>query len=103
MKKITLTIGHNIGNVEALDTRSIYQAATQTLNVLGFTAFDCLGMWQGMPETSTRIEIVCEDNEAGAIIASVPALTEALNQEAIMCEVADAAGVSFVEPAPRVA
>lgn len=89
MKKITLTIGHNVGPVEALNTATICAAVTSTLGIDGFTAIPCVGMWKGMGENSTRIEIVTDDADAARINELVPTLAWQLNQEAIMCEVSD--------------
>lgn len=87
MKKVILTIGHNVGNVDALDDVAICAAVTTTLGVDGFTAYPCLGMWKGMPEMSTRIEVVTDDPDSVTI--HVPKLAWSLNQEAIMCEVVE--------------
>ena len=87
MHKVTLTIGHKVGPVESLTTETVCVAVSETLGVAGYTAILCLGMWMGVPETSTRIEIIV-DNErtANELCARVPALARALGQEAIMCE-----------------
>lgn len=95
MQKVTLTIGHNVGPVEALDTATICATVTELMPVDGYTAIPCVGMWQGMPENSTRIEFVVDEQDAAAIVVRVPELAARLNQEAIMCEVAPV-NVSFV-------
>ena len=104
MKKITLTIGHNVGPVEAINTATICAAVTNTLHINGFTAIPCVGMWQGMGENSTRIEIVTDDADAARINELVPTLAWQLNQEAIMCEVASSENITFIAAvAPAVA
>lgn len=97
MKKILLTIGHNVKDVDTLTTETICASVTQTLNIIGFTAIPCCGMWQGMAEKSTRIEIVAEDFEAEAIVSAIPTLCADLKQDAIMCEIV-ARDVTFVTP-----
>ena len=94
MQKITLTIGHKIGLVDVLDTATICAAVTASLAVEAFTAIPCVGMWKGVPEDSTRIEIVVDESDADAIVKRVPYLAWQLNQEAIMCESCPA-NVSF--------
>lgn len=90
MQKVTLTIGHNVGPVEALDARTICETVTELMPVDGYTAIPCVGMWHGMPENSTRIEFAVPEQDAAAIVVRVPELAARLNQEAIMCEVAPA-------------
>lgn len=86
MQKVTLTIGHKVGSVEILTTTEICAAVTTTLAVDAFTAIPCVGMWRGVPENSTRVEIVTDELRADEIVARVPELAWQLNQEAIMCE-----------------
>ena len=95
MQKVVLTIGHNIGPVEALTTSTICATVTELMPVDGYTAIPCVGMWQRMPENSTRIEFVVNEQDAAAIVVRVPELAARLNQEAIMCEVV-ACNVEFV-------
>lgn len=94
MYKVVLTIGHKIGPVELLDTPTICATITESLKVDAFTALPCVGMWKGVPENSTRIEIVTDEQAANAIVGRVPELCRQLNQEAIMVE-AYPANVSF--------
>lgn len=94
MRKVRLTIGHNVGTVPVFDTMAVCAAVTTTLAVSAFTAIPCYGMWQGQPEQSTRVEIVTTDDDVERIVSLVPALAGQLNQEAITCEVSDA-NVSF--------
>ena len=100
MQKVTLTIGHKIGLVEALDTAAICAAVTASLAIEAFTAIPCVGMWKGIPENSTRIEIVTDESTADEIVKRVPYLAWQLNQEAIMSESCPA-NVTF--PTARVA
>ena len=95
MQKVILTIGHNIGPVEALNTATICSTVTELMPVDGYIAIPCLGMWQGMGENSTRIEFVVDEQDAAAIVVRVHELAARLNQEAIMCEVV-ACNVEFV-------
>lgn len=98
MQKVTLSIGHNVGPVEALDTAIICNTVTELMPVDGYTAIPCLGMWQGMAEKSTRIEFVVDEQDAAAIVVRVPELAARLNQEAVMVEVAPV-NVSFIAAA----
>lgn len=85
---ITLTIGHNINDRPTFTTSEICDFVTDYLNVEAFTAFECAGMWRGMREDSTRIEISALSlDQAEEIRANVPVLAQALNQQAIMCEI----------------
>lgn len=94
MQKVTLTIGHKVGSVEILTTTEICAAVTTTLAVDAFTAIPCVGMWRGVPENSTRVEIVTDELRADEIVTRVPELAWQLNQEAIMCE-CSTANVTF--------
>lgn len=85
MQKVILTIGHKVGDVDTLDDATICNAVTTTMGVEAFTAMPCMGMWRGVPEMSTRVEIVTDDPDSVTI--HVPHLAFSLNQEAIMCEV----------------
>jgi len=86
MQRIHLTIGHKIGSVDALDTATVCDSVTTTLGVRAFTAIPCYGMWEGVPESSTRIEIVTTDDDADRIVSLVSKLAWQLNQDAIMVE-----------------
>ena len=88
MYEIQLTIGHNVGVVETLTIDGICDAVTTTLGVEGFTAVPCRGMWRGMAEKSTRVEIIVDDhNDVTTICNAVPNLAAQLKQEAIMVDV----------------
>lgn len=90
MRKVSLTIGHKVGSVEVHDTTSVCREFATTMGVTAFTAIPCLGMWEGQAETSIRIEVICDDETARAIVSLVPNLAWKLNQEAVMCENVDA-------------
>ena len=94
MQKVTLTIGHKVGASEVHTTESVCRAVTELMPVDGYTAIPCMGMWRGVPEHSTRIEFVTDEQGAAEIVVRVPHLATILQQEAIMCEVASAE-VSF--------
>lgn len=88
MYEISLTIGHNVGVIEALTIDGICDAVTNTLGVEGFTAVPCRGMWRGMAEKSTRVEIIVDDNnEVMTICDRVPTPAATLQQETIMVDV----------------
>lgn len=87
MMQVSLTIGHKVGTVERWDTPTVADAVTTMLNVEAFTAIPCYGMWRGQAETSTRIEIICDEPTAESIRREIPFLAEMLQQEAIMCDV----------------
>ena len=87
MKQVTLAIGHKVGADERWDTATIADAVSTSLGVEAFTAIPCIGMWRGQAETSTRIEIVCDESQALRIREDVPFLARMLEQEAIMVEV----------------
>lgn len=87
MMQVTLTVGHKVGTVERWDTPTICDAVTTILGIEAFTAIPCFGMWRGQAETSTRVEIVCDERAAQSIANEVPYLSHMLEQEAIMCEV----------------
>ena len=83
---VSLTIGHNVGDVPTFTTEEVVAAATTLLGALGATVISCRGMWQGMPEASTRIEVVT-GLEADHIRARVEKLSHYMMQDCIMCEV----------------
>ena len=64
MKDIHLTIGHNVNGRPTHTTRAVCATAARILEVEGFTAVPCLGMWRGEAEDSTRLEICGLDDEA---------------------------------------
>ena len=98
MYQISLTIGHNVGVIEALTIDGICDAVTDALGVEGFTAVPCRGMWRGMAEKSTRIEIIVDEhNDVTTICNAVPNLAAQLNQEAIMVDVRESSTM-FITP-----
>ena len=97
MFQVTLTIGHNINNVPKLDTQTICKQVTNVLQIQAYTAIPCFGMWEGIAEQSTRIEIVTDDHDiVTGIVSRVPALCAVLMQDAIMVSVNTDARVTFV-------
>lgn len=90
MKTITLTIGHNVfdGNAMRLTSADVIAATVELLALDGLTAYETRGMWRGMCEDSTRVEVCgLTEHEAARIVDALPALAHALQQEAIACEV----------------
>lgn len=85
---LILTIGHNVNDRSTWNTPQICDRVAMFLKVNAFTAFECVGMWCGMPETSTRIEICAIDN-AKEIAARIPALASALDQACVMCSITE--------------
>ena len=84
---VSLTIGHNVKNVPTFTTREVCDHVAEYLGVNAFTAYECVGMWEGEAETSTRIEIsALNAGEAETIRANVPLLAMALAQACIICE-----------------
>ena len=86
MRTLTLTIGHNVGNVPTWSTSQVCNRVHMILNCEGFTAFPCLGMWNGAGEESTRVEICGTAEELTAYIQAIPALCRALNQVCILVQ-----------------
>lgn len=87
MKDIHLTIGHNVNGHPTHTTRAVCATAARILEVEGFTAVPCLGMWRGEAEDSTRLEICGLDDEAArAVWTRVPLLAAALDQVEVMAE-----------------
>lgn len=88
MKTITLTIGHNVNDKPTHTSAHVVNAAADILALDGLTAYQTRGMWRGMCEDSTRIEVCgLTEQEAARIVDALPALAHALRQEAIACEV----------------
>lgn len=99
MANVYLTIGHNVGNTPTHTTTTIAQAVHDVLGIEAFTAIPCIGMWQGMAEQSTRVEVCAVSAEmVEAVRANIARLASALSQEAIMIQTDDAP-VSFVDAA----
>lgn len=97
MIQISLTIGHNVNNIPTLDTVTICRNVTETLGVSAYTAIPCFGMWEGVAENSTRIEIVTDDSALVTdIVSRIPVLCAVLMQDAIMVNVDHNASVSFI-------
>ena len=88
LKDVTLTIGHNVGNMPTWNTESVCTTAAAVLGVDGLTAYTVRGIWQGVPEESTRLEI-CGIYNAVELLQRVETLATALQQECIMCAVTD--------------
>jgi hypothetical protein len=84
---ITLTIGHNVGNTPTYTTEEVAAAATLYLGTKGATVIEAKGLWCGMPEASTRIEVVRDNLTYEDIRKRVQRLSRVLRQEAIMTEV----------------
>ena len=104
MKTLTLTIGHNVGNAPTHTSAHVVNAAADLLALDGLTAYETRGMWRGMCEDSTRIEVSgISASEAARIVAALPALAYALHQEAIACEVREDATQFVAAYAPNVA
>lgn len=103
MRQVSLTIGHNVGDEPRYTTPEVAMAVHTILGVQAFTAIPCVGMWKGMAEQSTRIEIICDESEATSIAAEVPYLAQMLEQEAIMCEVRECATSFVYAPRPAMA
>lgn len=85
--QITLTVGHNVKGVPTLTTREVVNCVTTYLGAKGATVLGCDGMWEGVPETSTRIEVVRDNLTRDMIYKRVRKMSRCLRQEAIMCEV----------------
>ena len=84
---VTLTIGHNVKGVKMFTTREVSEYAAEYLKLGAFTAFECVGMWNGEAETSTRLEVAhADEDEAARIRSLVPLLAQVLAQDSIMCE-----------------
>lgn len=99
MANVYLTIGHNVGNTPTHTTQDIAQAVHEVLGIEAFTAIPCVGMWQGMAEQSTRVEVCAvSDDIVQAVNANIARLASVLSQETIMVQT-DNAPVSFVDAA----
>ena len=82
-----LTIGHNVAGAPVFSTDETIDLASEYLELEAFTAFECVGFWHGMRETSTRIELCgLTDDDVARITAAIPTLAAAMGQECIMCE-----------------
>ena len=86
MTTITLIIGHNVADIPTYETADICEAVSTVLGIEAFTAIPCYGMWRGVAESSTRIEIATDAESAANIMAEIPFLAHLLHQEAIMAE-----------------
>lgn len=87
MQTLTLTIGHNVGSAHVWDFEQVATIAADLLALEGMTAWPTLGIWQGVREESTRVEVYAEPDEVSRILAAVPALALALRQECIAATV----------------
>lgn len=84
MKDIYLSIGHNVGDVREHDTAGIVSAVRRILGVDDLTAWECAGLYWGMDEPSTRVELLAlDDAKASAILDAIPSLAAHLRQESI--------------------
>ena len=87
MYTVKLTIGHNVKGKHIFECDEVFEHVTQYLHVEAFTAFECAGMWQGMREESTRIEICnLSEDRAKDIKKCVPLLAQVMAQDSIMFE-----------------
>ena len=88
MKTLTLTIGHNVGDKPTHTSAHVVNAAADILALDGLTAYEARGMWRGMFEDSTSIEVSgISEQEAARIMDALPALAYMLKQEAIAADV----------------
>ncbi len=92
---LQLTIGHNVRGIPCHDTTAVCRAVEERLGVEAYTAIPCYGMWKSQAEDSTRIEIATTPAEAERLLALVPSLASALDQEAVMATYAGR--VDFIE------
>lgn len=88
MKRVTLYIGHNVGDIPTHTTADIAAAIECELSINEYTLVPASGMWCGQAEAST-VCIITGQNEAqaSAIVKAIPALAKALEQQAVMCDV----------------
>lgn len=93
---LALFIGHNIGDAPTHSVDSVADACVNVLNIDGATFSECVGIWRGMRETSTRCEFVVDSNECARILSRVPALCAALEQDAMLATI-DGARPRFIE------
>lgn len=88
MKDLHLTIGHNVAGVPTHNTGDVCRACAGVLGIEAFTAVQCLGVWRGEAEASTRVEICAvSEAEAARIWQLLPDLAAVLGQVEIMAEV----------------
>lgn len=88
MKDIYLSIGHNVGAVREHDTAGIVSAVRRILEVEDLTAWECAGVYGGMDEASTRVELLAlDDAKAASILDAIPHLAAHLRQESIAATV----------------
>lgn len=80
---LTLLIGHNVGETPTHTTESIRDACVDVLKIDGGAFSECVGIWQGMYEDSTKCEIFADATECARIIERIPMLCAALKQDAI--------------------
>ena len=85
---VQLYIGHNVGTKRVHTEKSVIDALA-AVDIEGATIFEAHGIWHGMKEFTSVVEI-CDVNsewvdELKAKI--IPRLCDALSQEAILCRV----------------
>jgi len=92
MFDITITVGHNVGAVEKLTTPAICETFERLAGVEAYTAIPCRGMWRGMAEASTRLEVSAIGPDVlERIREALPVMARELEQEAIAVTVRESA------------
>lgn len=86
--KVTVTVGHNVGDGRAIQWRhnDVIAEYVKVCAVECATAYECVGIWQGRREDSTRIECVCDARTAARIRRRSFALAARLMQDSVFVE-----------------
>ena len=86
--KVTVTVGHNVGDGRAIrwTGEDVIDEFSNSCAVECATAFECVGVWQGQREDSTRIECACDARTAARIRRRSFALSARLMQDSVFVE-----------------
>lgn len=86
MHTLALTIGHNVGDKPTWDTQAVCKVIDMVLACPSYTVIPCIGRYNGMNETSTRIEVCDTKQNILSYVQRVPVIAGKLNQECILVQ-----------------
>lgn len=81
---VALSIGHTVGTTPTHTHQQVITKACEVLNINSYSAWEINGMYNGLLESSTRMEInALTETEANELLNNLEELAYKLEQESI--------------------
>lgn len=81
---VSISIGHTVGTTPTHTHEHVIAKARDVLKLTDYSAWEINGMYNGLPESSTRIEInALSETEANELLSQLEELAYKLDQESI--------------------